>query len=80
MIEFIDDKTPLNRANMMGIQGFISKKYESKEDGSIVVTNANGEVLTYNFGENMSEKFEGEKTITKTYLFGTDGTVEEVIS
>lgn len=87
MKEFIDktdqqNGTPLNRANMMAIQGFIGLDVAYNEDGSIVETNSNGEILTTIKNEDGSytQIFVGEKTITKTTRFNADGTITEVIS
>lgn len=87
MKEFIDetstiDGTPINRANLMAIQGFIGLDVSYNEDGSIVETNSNGETLTTikNADGSYTQIFEGEKTITKTTTFNADGTITEVIS
>ena len=81
MIDFIDGKTPLNRSNLMAIQGFVAKATEFRADGSIVETNANGETLTTTFEDGkIIEKFVGEKTISKATVFNADGSIEEVIS
>jgi hypothetical protein len=86
MKDFIDktpDKsgTPLNRANLMAMQGFIAKTIIFN-DNSVVETNALGETKTtvFNSDNSITETFEGKKTITKTTYFGDDGTItEEVI-
>lgn len=87
MVDFVDKTseqagTPLNRVNMMAIQGFELKTTEFKSDGSIVETNAKGETLTtiFNKDGSVTEIFSGEKTITKTTSFGVDGVITEVIS
>lgn len=87
MKEFIDktsvnEGTPINRANLMAVQGFIGLKVDYNEDGSIVETNSSGETLTTIKNEDGSytQKFVGEKTITKTIKFNNDGTITEVIS
>lgn len=87
MIEFIDKTsesagTPLNRANLMGVQGFESAKITFNSDGSITETNSQGQVYTVNFNRDgsISEKFIGTKTITKTTTFNDDGSITEVIS
>ena len=56
MIEFIDKTsqkagTKINRANLMAIQGFVSKTTVFNDDGSITETNANGETLTTVFND-----------------------------
>lgn len=87
MVEFIDeteekDGTPLNRKNMMAIQGFEALRTDFNDDGSIVQTNSEGHTKTTTFADDGSivEVFIGEKTITKTTKFNADGSIEEVIS
>lgn len=87
MVDFIDktsgkDGTPINRDNLMAIQGFIANNTVFNADGSITETNAKGEVLTTVFNEDgsITETFVGEKTITKTTIFNSDGSISEVIS
>ena len=87
--EFIDktseqDGTPINRENLMAIQGFDNNNVDivEDEDGNITVTEANGNnhILTVNATENddgsitVVETFVGEKTITKTSTINADGT------
>lgn len=83
MKEFIDetstvDGTPINRANMMAVQGFVDKEIVFNDDGSIVETNSNGEILTVTFGEDgsITETFSGQKIITKTTSFINNKIVE----
>ena len=87
MIDFIDKSsvksgTPLNRVNMMALQGFIADNIRFNSDGSITETNSKGEVLTTTFNSDgsITEKFVGEKTIIKTTSFNSDGSITEVIS
>lgn len=87
MIEFIDktteqNGTPINRENLMAIQGFVANNTVFNGDGSITETNDNEEVLTTRFNEDgtISETFVGEKTITKTTIFNVDGSIAEVLS
>jgi hypothetical protein len=87
MKEFIDKTTsvsgtPINRANLMAIQGFIAKTIVFNANGSIVETNGNGETLTtvFNTDGSITETFVGSKTITKTTTFNTDGSISEVLS
>lgn len=87
MREFIDktpDKsgTPLNRSNMMALQGFENANTVFLEDGSIVETNALGQVKTTTFNDDgsITETFVGEKTIVKTTTFNNDGSITEVVS
>lgn len=86
MIEFIDktseqEGTPINRDNLMAMQGFIANNTIFNADGSITETNSKGEVLTTVFNEDgsITEIFMGEKTITKTTSF-SGNTISEVIS
>jgi hypothetical protein len=83
MKDFIDetstvDGTPINRANLMAVQGFIGKDIEFKEDGSIVETNSNGEKLTtvFNSDGSIMETFVGEKTINKKTTFSGNKILE----
>ena len=91
MIEFIDKTstvsgTPINRANLMAIQGFVTKTTTFNDDRSITETNGKGEMLTIVFGKNelgestITETFVGDKTIVKTTTFISDGSISEVIS
>ena len=91
MIEFIDKTsaqsgTPINRANLMAIQGFVAKTTVFKDDGSIIETNGRNETLTTTFGKDVSgndivtETFVGSKTIVKTTTFNPDGSITEVLS
>ena len=87
MIEFIDktteqNGTPINRENLMAMQGFIANNTVFNNDGSITETNGKGEVLTtvFNGDGSITETFVGEKTITKTTTFNTDGRISEVVS
>lgn len=87
MIEFIDKTTsvsgtPINRANLMAIQGFIANTTVFNADGSIKETNGKGETLTTTFSTNgtITQRFVGSKTIVKTTTFNADGSISEVIS
>lgn len=87
MIEFIDKTaekpgTKINRRNLMAIQGFIDSKTAFNEDGSITEVNADGHTLTTVFNEDgsITETFIGEKTVTKTTKFMSDGTIKEELS
>lgn len=86
MIEFVDKSstqagTPINRANLMAIQGFVAKTTVFNADGSITETNGKGETLTTVFKTDgsITETFKGKYTITKTTTF-TDNGVTEVLS
>lgn len=87
MIEFIDKTstasgTPLNRKNMMALQGFYENTLDFQKDGTIVETNGEGhtKTTTFNSDGSITEKFIGKKVITKTTIFNKDGTIKEVIS
>lgn len=87
MIDFIDktatqNGTDINRAALMGIQGFIAQKTVFNSDGSITQTNSLGHTLITTFMKNGSikETFTGEKTITKTITFNSDGSITEALS
>ena len=87
MLEFIDKTstqsgTPINRANLMAMQGFIAKTTVFNADGSVVETNGKGETLTTVFNEDgsITETFVGTKTIVKTTVFNDDGSITEVLS
>ena len=87
MQEFIDETTekqgtPINRKNLMAIQGFMNQNTTVNADGSIVQVNSDGQRLTTTFNDDgsITETFVGEKTITKTTSFGLDGSISEVIS
>lgn len=76
--------TPLNRLNMMAIQGFEALTTIFSEDGSITETNAEGEKLVTSFLSkgNIQEKFTGKNgaTITKTTTFNADGSISEKVT
>jgi exosome complex RNA-binding protein Rrp42 (RNase PH superfamily) len=87
LIDFIDKTseesgTPVNRENLMAIQGFISVNTVFNADGSITETNSKGETLTTTFNDDgsITETFVGEKRIVKTTIFNDDGSISEVIS
>ena len=87
MVDFIDktseqNGTPINRENLMAMQGFVASDTVFNDDGSIVETSSKGETLTTVFNEDgsITETFVGEKTITKTTTFNADGSIAEVIS
>lgn len=87
MVDFIDKTseqsgTPLNRNNLMAIQGFEAKQTVFNSDGSIIETNAIGQKKITSFNQKtgaITETFYGEKTITKTTTFEEDGSIKEVI-
>ena len=90
MIDFIDKTneqsgTPINRQNMMAIQGFQAKTITANADGSVItciVVDDNGNSLITTFDVNNAqivETFTGEKVVTKT-TSQKNGTITEVIS
>lgn len=74
--------TPINRENLMAMQGFIANNTVFNADGSITETNSKGEKLTtvFNADGSITETFVGEKTIRKTTTFNADGSIVEVIT
>ena len=87
MIDFIDKTseqsgTPLNRKNLMAIQGFESSVVSFGADGSIIETNSNGETKTTHINEDgsITEIFVGEKTIRKTTTLNPDGSITTTVS
>lgn len=86
MKEFIDktstrEGTPINRANLMAMQGFTGKTSMNAEDGTIVEQFSTGETLITVKSENgYVQTLIGEKKIVKTITFNGDGTITEVIS
>lgn len=86
MVEFIDktstqNGTPVNRSNLMAIQGFDTTETVFNDDGSITQTNSRGETLTVIFNDDgsITETFVGEKTISKTTKFDENGKITEEI-
>lgn len=86
MKDFIDKTmtqagTPINRANMMAMQGFIAKTTVFNSDGTITETNGDGETLTTEFlaDGTIKETFVGSKTVVKTTTFNDDGTIIEAL-
>lgn len=86
MKEFVDKTseqsgTPINRANLMALQGFQAKTYNFIGN-KVIETNSDGETLTTTFNNDgsITETFSGEKEITKTTIFNADGSVSEVLS
>lgn len=91
MIEFVDKTaekqgTPINRENMMALQGFVARTtvFEKNSKGKVVrVVETNGaeqtKTTTFNDDGSITETFVGEKTITKKTTFNADGNINEVI-
>ena len=73
--------TPINRENMMAIQGFVGMTTEKQADGSILQTNAEGQTLltVKNADGSITQTFSGEKVITKT-ITRENGKIVEVVS
>lgn len=90
MIDFIDKTseqsgTPINRENMMALQGFEATVTVFQSDGTIFQTNSKtGHSLWTQFKSDGSiyQVFTGanQKTITKTTFFNSNGNIEEVIA
>lgn len=84
MIDFIDKTseqagTPINRNNLMAMQGFVAKTITKNTDGSITETNADGHTLvTRKIGGIITEVFTGDKVISKTTQI-VDGVIIEII-
>lgn len=78
----VDNGTPINRANMMAVQGFVGKDIVFNLDGSITETNSVGEIktTTFNTDGSITETFVGDSTITKTTSFLENGDIiQEVV-
>lgn len=71
--------TPINRENMMAIQGFFGMTTE-KKDGGILQTNAEGHTLftIKNDDGSITQTFTGKKVITKTIKKEGDKIVEVI--
>lgn len=85
MKDFIDETqetqgTPLNRANLMAIQGFVGNSVIFGEN-YIVETTDNGETLTTTFNSDgsITEVFVGERTVTKTTRMVGKNMITEVL-
>ena len=86
MIDFIDktseqNGTPINRENLMAIQGFTAQTTRFNPDGSIVEINSKGETKTtvFNADGSITETFVGKKIITKKTIFNEDDSITEVL-
>ena len=88
MIEFIDktdetNGTPLNRANMMAIQGFQNKIITFHTNGNITEQTPDGSemyIIEFNSDGSIHEVFSGKSHIDKTTIFNLDGSITEVLS
>ena len=71
MVDFLDktgeqDGTPINRVNLMAMQGFQTASVRYR-NGEQIITYPNGHMLRSKIdGNTLTETFIGEKTITKT--------------
>lgn len=86
MLEFIDKTstqggTPINRANLMAMQGFVDSTTVFNQFG-VIETNSKGEILVTSFRADGSilEEFIGEKTINKSTVFNEDGSITVTIT
>jgi hypothetical protein len=93
MVEFVDKTseqsgTPINRENMMAIQGFFKKNIIINEETNVIteVNPFNNHTMTTSVVENddgsivVTERFVGDKVITKTTTINPQGNViSEVI-
>lgn len=69
--------TPLNRENMMAVQGYHNENVVFGE--TITKTNDKGEIETITFsGNKIIKKFVGEKIITQTITFAENGYTKEM--
>lgn len=79
-----NEGTPLNRYNLMAMQGFIASTTEFLDDGNIKETNSDGDILLTEFlaDGSIKETFtpqDGQSIITKTTTFNEDGSISEVV-
>ena len=91
MKDFIDKTseqsgTPINRENMMAIQGFsncdIYEDVNELGEKQIIedyVDRNEKLITTFKLDGRIEEKFVGEKTISKTTTFNADDSISEVI-
>ena len=89
MINWIDhipdvvEGTPVNRTNLMDMQGFGNNETVFNADGSITETSIGGITKTiFNADGSIAETFTGTdgKTVTKTTIFNADGSISEVVT
>lgn len=85
MIEFIDktseqNGTPINRENLMAIQGFEGLTTEPLPNGDILQTNSKGQTLLIhkNNDGSITETFTGDKIIKKI-IKKINGKIVEVL-
>lgn len=75
-----NEGTPLNRYNLMAMQGFMASTTEFLADGSIKETNSDGDILLTEFlaDGSIKETFtpsDGLAIIVKTTIFNEDGSI-----
>lgn len=78
----VEEGTPLNRRNMMAIQGYGNANTVFNADGSITETFAEGvQETTFNDDGSIVTVFTGTdgKVMTKTVTFNDDGSIAEVV-
>lgn len=79
--EIVDEGTPINRINMLAVQGFCEQLTTFNDDGSIVETNQDGDVKLTVFNEDgsINETFTDTNgiIISKTTIFNEDGSIVE---
>ena len=89
MVNFVDkiagvtDGTPINRKNLMAVQGMEDITTVFNVDGSITETYGDGNIKTvFNADGSITETFMATdgKVIVKTTRFNVDGSISEVIS
>ena len=75
--EPIVDGTPINRENLMAMQGYHKETVIFGD--TIIKTNENNETETITFkGSQIIKQFVGEKTITQTITFTKNGYAKEL--
>ena len=80
--------TPINRKNLMAMQGFIATETyppTKNEQGEVQIVQTNTKtneqlITTFKLNGQIEEKFIGKKTIIKTTTFNADNSISEVIS
>lgn len=82
-VEGTVEGTPVNRKNLMAMQGFEAVKTTFNSDGSISETNASNEVMktTFNANGTIDEVFTNVNSlkIGKRTTFNSDGSISETL-
>lgn len=85
-VEFADEATetgtPINRDNMMAVQGLVESVTTFNSDGSISTTYSDNSVNTFTFNADgtINENFtNGTQIINKKTTFNADGSIKEEI-